>query len=106
MSREAKVPNILIKKKGDTMKENKIGTQTYVRTAFLIIALINTVITACGANPLPFSEEELYEGISAIVTVVASLWAWWENNSFTKAAIEADKEYERIKNAEKELKEE
>lgn len=84
------------------MKNYKIGTDTYVRTAFLLIALINTVLTACGANPLPFSEDELYEGLSAVVTVVASLWAWWENNSFTKAAIAADAEYERLKKQEKE----
>lgn len=84
------------------MKEHKISTATYVRTAFLIIALVNTVLTACGANPLPFSEEEIYEGISSIVTVVAALWSWWENNSFTKAAIAADAEYERLKKQEKE----
>ena len=77
--------------------KNKISKATCVRTAFLLIALANTVLTACGVNPLPFSEKDIYEGISAVVTVVASLWAWWENNSFTKAALAADAEYERIK---------
>lgn len=88
------------------MKSSKISTATYVRTAFLIIALINTVLTACGLNPLPFSEEELYEGLSSIVTVIAALWSWWENNSFTKAAIAADAEYERIRAQETEAKNE
>ena len=88
------------------MKNSKISTATYVRTAFLIIALINTVLTACGLNPLPFSEEELYEGLSSIVTVIAALWSWWENNSFTKAAIAADAEYERIRVQETEAKKE
>ena len=88
------------------MKSSKISTATYVRTAFLIIALINTVLTACGLNPLPFSEEELYEGLSSIVTVIAALWSWWENNSFTKAAIAADAEYERIRAQETESKKE
>lgn len=88
------------------MKNSKISTATYVRTAFLIIALINTVLTACGLNPLPFSEEELYEGLSSIVTVIAALWSWWENNSFTKAAIAADAEYERIRAQETEAKNE
>ena len=83
------------------MKNNKIKPETYIRTAVLVIALINTVLTACGINPIPFSEEEIYEGVSAAVTVIASLWAWWENNSFTKAAIAADEEYERIKQEEK-----
>ena len=81
--------------------KNKISKATFIRTAFLLIALVNTVLTACGVNPLPFSEDEIYEGLSAIVTAAASLWAWWENNSFTKAAIAADAEYERVKKQEK-----
>ena len=32
----------------------------------------------------------MYEGISAVFTAAASLWAWWKNNSFTQGAIEAD----------------
>lgn len=75
----------------------KIKTQTVVRTVCLIVALVNNILTVMGINPLPFSEEEIYGGVSALVTAVISLWAWWENNSFTKAAIAADEEYERIK---------
>jgi len=75
----------------------RIKTNTVVRTACLVLALINNLLTMTGANPLPFSDEEIYSGVSALVTVAASLWAWWENNSFTKAAIAADEEYERIK---------
>lgn len=75
----------------------KIKSATIIRTIILAITLINTVLTMFGLNPLPFSEEEMYEGLSALATVVASLWAWWENNSFTKAAIAADEEYDRIK---------
>lgn len=78
----------------------KIKTATIVRTVVLAITLLNSILTACGINPLPFSEEEMYEGLSAVATVIASIWAWWENNSFTKAAILADEEYDRLKEAE------
>lgn len=80
-----------------------VKTGTIIRTIVLALALINSILLACGANPLPFSEEEMYEIVSGIATVVASLWAWWENNSFTKAAIKADEEYDRIKAEEKEV---
>ncbi|MFR4021356.1 MAG: phage holin [Clostridia bacterium] len=30
------------------------------------------------------------QGLSAVVTVVVSLWSWWKNNSFTAKAIRAD----------------
>ena len=44
----------------------------------------------CNINPLPFSDEQIYQGVSAIVAVIATLWAWWKNNSFTSAAIAGD----------------
>lgn len=79
-----------------------VKTSTIVRTIVLALALINNVLTMSGINPLPFSEDELYEIVSGLVTIAASLWAWWQNNSFTKAAIKADEEYDRIKAEEKE----
>lgn len=67
-----------------------IKKDTIIRTIVLLVALLNTVLTAIGKNPLPFSEESLYAGLSAVFTVLASLWTWWKNNSFTKEAIAAD----------------
>ena len=68
----------------------KIKKGTIIRTVCLIVALSNQVLTVCGKNPLPFSEEEVYEGVSVTITVVTALVAWWKNNSFTKRAIYAD----------------
>lgn len=68
----------------------KISTETMVRTIVLAFALLNQVLTMFGVNPLPFSEVEVYQGCTALLTVVSSLWAWWKNNSFTQAAIQAD----------------
>ena len=74
------------------MNENEtIKKETIIRTIVLVITLINSVITMCGINPLPFSDDEIYKGVSSAVSVVVSLWAWWKNNSFTKKAIKADK---------------
>lgn len=67
-----------------------VSKETIVRTIVLVLALFNSVLTMCGKNPLPFSDDELYLGVSSVVTVVATLWAWWKNNSFTQNAIEAD----------------
>lgn len=74
-----------------------IKKETIVRTIVLIIALINSILTMCNINPLPFSDEQIYQGVSAIVTITATLWAWWKNNSFTKEAIEADEYKKKIK---------
>lgn len=74
-----------------------IKSSTIVRTIVLVITLLNTILTAFGVNPLPFSDDQIYEIVSALVTVVVSLWAWWKNNSFTKAARVADEVLAEIK---------
>lgn len=79
------------------MSDLKISKETLIRTIVLVIALLNSVLTMCNVNPLPFSDEQVYEGVSAVISVVATIWAWWKNNSFTKEAIEADEYKKKIK---------
>lgn len=81
-----------------------VSKETLIRTAVLVIALINSVLTMLGKNPLPFSENEIYQAGSAICTVAASLWAWWKNNSFTNAAIRADEYMNALKSQAKKEK--
>lgn len=68
----------------------EVGTSTIVRTLVMVLVIINTILTMIGRNPLPYSEEELYSGLSVLVNTIVVLWVWWKNNSFTKAAVEAD----------------
>lgn len=67
-----------------------ISKDTIIRSLVLIVALINQVLTTLGKNPLPFSDDLIYELITVMATVAASIVAWWKNNSFTKKAILAD----------------
>ena len=69
------------------MKVTNMTAGTLVRTVMLVVALLNLVLTSFGKNPLPFSDEQIYTGLSALVTVAA---AWWKNNSFTCCARQAD----------------
>lgn len=78
----------------------KVSTGTMARTVVLVIALLNQVLTMFGWNPLPWSDEEVYEGVTALITVIAAIWSWWKNNSFTGKAIEAD-EYLAVRRLEK-----
>lgn len=67
-----------------------VSSKTVARTIVLILALTNQVLTMCGVNPLPFSDETVYETVTLCFTIGASAWAWWKNNSFTENAIKAD----------------
>lgn len=67
-----------------------VKTDTIIRTIILVVALINQALTMVGKSIIPISDEEITEIVSLIVTIGASLWAWWKNNSFTPKAIKAD----------------
>lgn len=69
---------------------NKIKVATMTRTAVLILALANQILSATGHSPIPVDDAQLEQLISTGITVGAAIWAWWKNNSFTKEAIAAD----------------
>lgn len=67
-----------------------VRSDTIIRTVVLALALVNQILTVMGYAPLPLADEEVTELLSLVFTTAASLWAWWKNNSFTTAAIQAD----------------
>ena len=76
---------------------NKISAGTIARTACLLLALTNQILSACGKPVLPIESATLEQLVTAGITTVAALIAWWKNNSFTTAAIQADKYLENKK---------
>ena len=81
-----------------TTTETKISAATWGRTAALALALANQILSATGHPILPIESAQLEQIVTTGITTVAALVSWWENNSFTKEAIQADAEYERLKN--------
>lgn len=63
---------------------------TIARTVILAVALINQVLAILGKNKLPFADEDIYQVVTLLFTIVSSAWAWWKNNSITKNAVKAD----------------
>ena len=70
---------------------NKISAGTIARTACLLLALTNQILSACGKPVLPIESATVEQLVTAGITTVAALIAWRKNNSFTIAAIQADK---------------
>lgn len=75
---------------------------TIARTVMFGFALVNQVLTMTGRNPLPFTCNQFGELVIGVFTICAFIIAWWKNNSFTEAAVEADKTFKKI---EKEIEE-
>jgi len=64
---------------------------TWIRTAVLVVALINQGLVMAGWDTLPWTDEDIQLFITGAFTVVASGVAWWENNAVTKKAIHNEK---------------
>ena len=68
----------------------KITKGTLIRTILLVLALINQILAVFGKSPIPIDDDTVTNLISTAWTIIASLIAWWKNNSFTDKAIKAD----------------
>ena len=79
------------------MNNNHISAGTIARTACLLLALANQVLSALGKPVLPIESQTVEQLITAGITTVAALVSWWNNNSFTAEAIQADEEFNRLK---------
>ena len=66
---------------------NKISAATLARTAVLLLALTNQVLSAMGKPVLPIESTTVEQLVTAGITTVAALISWWKNNSFTAAAV-------------------
>lgn len=83
--------------KAHTYNAPTVTAGTIARTACLLLALANQVLSALGKPVLPIESATVEQLVTAGITTVAALIAWWKNNSFTAAALEADKTYDRLK---------
>lgn len=79
------------------VKNNK--SNAIIRLVILAILIINQTLITLGYEPLPFSDEQIYEAVSVLALVLGSLWAWWKNNNVTDVAMAGQAEIERIKRA-------
>lgn len=81
---------------------NNVTTGTIARTIVLILALANQVLAMCGKQVLNIADDDIYQIVSIVFTISASVWSWWKNNSFSVNAINADKYLNKLKKNESE----
>ena len=83
--------------KAHTYNAPTISAGTIARTACLLLALTNQMLSALGKPVLPIESATVEQLVTAGITTVTALIAWCMNNSFTAAALEADKTFDRLK---------
>ena len=80
-----------------TINLKKVKISTWVRLLMMIIALVSYLAKEFGLIPPEVTENDVYNIVIAIFTVVSFLQAYWKNNSFTEAAQEADSYFNLLK---------
>lgn len=68
-----------------------VTAQTWARTIVLLLALISQLLVVVGKRSEAIDVDQWQEYATYILTVIGSVWSWWQNNSFTHKAQEADK---------------
>lgn len=68
-----------------------------VRTVVAGLVMLNGILVMFGLDPLPFDEEQVTEGVSAVATVAVAVWIWYKNNSMTDEAKKADEYKDDLK---------
>lgn len=77
--------------------ELKVSKGTMIRTALLVLAILNNLLALFGKSPLPIDDETVINVISFLFTTGTALVAWWKNNSFTNEALKADAVLRQLK---------
>lgn len=68
-----------------------------IRILVLVVAFANQLLVYYGKSPIPFADETIYETISILVTIGATLWTSWENNNITNEAKTAQMVLDALK---------
>ena len=82
------------------VKNNK--SNAIVRLIVLAVLIVNQTLITLGYEPLPFSDEQIYDAVSIVALTVGTIYVWWKNNNVTDVALAGQAEIERIKGARKE----
>lgn len=80
-----------------TIDLKNVKISTWVRLMMMMIALISYLAKEFGLVPPEVTENEVYNIVIIVFTVISFLQAYWKNNSFTEAAQEADSYFNLLK---------
>ncbi|WP_373896393.1 phage holin [Virgibacillus sp. CBA3643] len=80
------------------MKEKlkKINNK-WVRLAVIVIVVGNAVATMFGYPLLPFDNDQIIAGVSAVALGGSEVWNHWKNNNYTGKAKQAQNYLDEIK---------
>lgn len=70
--------------------EYTISKSTIVRTILVILVIVNIVLERIGIDVIPADEYTITMIVETLIEIAVIIVGFWKNNSYSKAAIEAD----------------
>lgn len=75
-----------------------ISKATWTRIITLFVVLVNQIaISIFNTTLIPFDDEAIYEGVSALLTTVVAIITGYKNNSLSKEAQVADEHLKEMR---------
>jgi SPP1 family holin len=74
-----------------------IKKDTIIRLVVLFLVLVNQILCSYGVISFEVGEDQIYEFVSTLATILISIWTAWKNNSITPEAIKADEYLKQLK---------
>lgn len=78
----------------------KITKATIVRTALVILVIINFFLEKLGVDLIPVDENTILMVVEAAIEIAVIVVGFWKNNSFTEKAIKADAFLKQLRESE------
>ena len=64
-----------------------VQVSTYVRYIIMILTIVNTILTKFDLNPISFSETEIYNITSDLITVIILIINTYKDNPTSKESL-------------------
>ena len=70
---------------------SQVSPATWARLVFLAVSVANLALRSLGFETMRFTDRQISDAVSIFLAAASALAAYWKNNSFTSAALEADR---------------
>ena len=95
-----KKPFITVAKFFSNIDWKNVKIEVWVRYLLMVLTLINGILTHFGKNPIPYSEDAIYQAVSDIITVIIFIVNTYKDNPTSSTAIESNEIQKAMKAAE------
>lgn len=78
----------------------QVTKSTIVRTILVALVFVNFILEKCGVDVIPANESTILMVVETATEIAVLAVGFWKNNSYSPAAIKADKFLKELRESE------